>query len=101
MVVPLLAATLLAAAPQSTPLSAAAPPPEWAGWLGLMALVAAFGSLGWWLLASPLPRPIAPATPTARLPRVRGLLASVVLLSGVLTRRPRAGPVGCCMPPSC
>jgi hypothetical protein len=86
MAVPLLPAALLAAAPQSTPVPAAAPPPEWAGWLGLMVLVAAFGLLGWWLLASPLPRPIAPAAPTARLLRVRDLLAGVVLLSGVLLR---------------
>src|SRR5919202_6839295 len=73
MAVPLLLAALLATALQST--SVPAPPPEWAGWFGLIALVAAFGSLGWWLLASPLPRPIAPSAPTTRLLRLRGLLA--------------------------
>ena len=80
----LLATALVATAVQSTPVPA--PPAEWAGWLGLTALVAAFGWLGWWLLASPLPRPIAPSAATTRLLRVRGLLAGVVLLSGVLVR---------------
>src|SRR5919202_3364403 len=80
----LLATALVATTVQSTPVPA--PPPEWAGWLGLTALVVAFGWLGWWLLASPLPRPIAPAVPTAGVLRVRGLLAGVVLLSGVLVR---------------
>jgi hypothetical protein len=29
-------------------------PPEWAGWLGLAALIAVLGLVTWWLFASPL-----------------------------------------------
>lgn len=42
-------------------LLAAAPPPRWAGWLGLILLLFAFGLLAWWLFASPLPQPVEPA----------------------------------------
>src|SRR5262245_429257 len=72
-------------APTALPL-ADARPPEWAGWLGLIVLVAAFGLVAWWLFASPLPRPVEPVALTERVLRVRRLMAALVLLSGVLLR---------------
>jgi hypothetical protein len=62
-------------------------PPDLLGWLALLLLVAGFGLFAWWLLASPLPGGAAPAAPPmAEVPRVRRLMAGVVLLSGVLLR---------------
>src|SRR5262245_41066376 len=79
MAVPLLSVVLPAPAFPEAPSDAL-------GWLALAALVAAFGLLAWWLLASPLPRPPAPAVPTGPALRVRRWLAAVVLLSGLLLR---------------
>src|SRR5919108_4209496 len=86
----LLPATVLldSGAPPAAALAGAGPP-DWAGRLGLSALVGALGLLAWWLLASPLPpgrRPVGPAAPSERVLRVRRLMAAVVLLSGVLLR---------------
>ena len=67
----------------AVPLAAPASSPEWADWLGLSALVAALSTLGWWLLASPLAQPIAPAAAITGLLRVRCPLAGVVVLKGL------------------
>lgn len=61
-------------------------PPEWAGWLGLIVLLAAFGLLAGWLFLSHLPQPVELATPTERALWVRRLMAAVVLLSSLLLR---------------
>jgi hypothetical protein len=61
-------------------------PPEWAGWLGLIILVATFGLLAWWLFSSHLPQPVKLAAPTGRVVWVHRLMAGVVLLSGLLLR---------------
>src|SRR5262245_41458670 len=61
-------------------------PPAWAGWLGLIVLIAAFSLVAWWLFASPLPRPVEPVAFTERVSRVRRLMAALVLLSGLLLR---------------
>src|SRR5262249_28073115 len=70
--------------PPSSELPTPVGPADWAGWLGLVALVAAFGFAAWWLLASPLRRPLEPARPSAATLRLRRRMAGVVLLSGVL-----------------
>ena len=76
----------------SAPTLASARPPDWAGWLGLLVLVAAAGLLAWWLLASPLPRPVEQGFPTTRVLQGRLLLAAVVLLSGLLLVLDRHAP---------
>ena len=67
-------------------------PPDWAGWLRLIVLVGAFALLAWWLLASPLPRPVEQGFPTTRVLQGRLLLAAVVLLSGLLLVLDRHAP---------
>ncbi|MBI3970662.1 MAG: hypothetical protein HY332_05185 [Chloroflexi bacterium] len=84
---PLLSAVLLGPSAPPPPTLAGARPPDWAGWLGLIVLVAASGLLAWWLFASPLPRPVepvAPPEPVLRALQVRRHVAAVVLLSGLL-----------------
>jgi hypothetical protein len=61
-------------------------PPEWAGWLGLTALIAVLGLVAWWLFASPIRgriRTVALAQPVLRM---RYRMAIVVLVSFVLLR---------------
>ena len=58
--------------------------PEWAGWLALGILVAGFAALAWWLFFSPLPRQVRAAVGSTVAPRVRRLLAVLMLGSGSL-----------------
>jgi len=58
--------------------------PEWTGWLAILALVAGFCALTWWLFFSPIHGHISTPTPSPRMLRVRRVVATLVLVSGTL-----------------
>jgi len=61
-------------------------PPEWAGWLGLVALLAALALATWWLFASPIRGAVEQVALEGDVLRMRFRMALVVLLSFVLLR---------------
>jgi uncharacterized membrane protein YdcZ (DUF606 family) len=61
-------------------------PPEWAGWLGLLALLTILGLVAWWLFASPMRGGMEQVSLTRDVLRMRFRMALVVLLSFVLLR---------------
>ena len=77
-------ATSLAGSPVLLLAPASARAPEWAGWLVLGALIAAFSLLVWWLYFSPLPYRVEPPAATARTLRTRRRVATLALLAGAL-----------------
>jgi hypothetical protein len=66
--------------------TAEARPAEWAGWLGLSALITILGLIAWWLFASPVRGDLHRAAPRSPVLRLRYGMALVVLLSFVLLR---------------
>src|SRR5437763_5410204 len=74
----------LAGSPALPLAPASARAPEWAGWLVLGALIAAFSLLVWWLYFSPLPYRVEPPAATARTLRTRRRVAALALLAGAL-----------------
>ncbi len=61
-------------------------PPEWAGWLGLLALVTVLALLARWIFASPMRGGIGQVALTRNVLRMRIRMALIVLLSFVLLR---------------